>query len=73
MRDLRAGGVGVVGCTWWSLFDMFEWTYRHGTAPARAYQLAMGRWELAPDSAGRLRRVRTAVADRFRHHAAFDR
>ncbi|HEY8471028.1 MAG TPA: family 1 glycosylhydrolase [Natronosporangium sp.] len=69
VRELRASGVDVVGYTWWSLFDMVEWTYRHGTGPAEAYLLAMGLWDLVPDGAGVLRRVRTPVADRFRHHA----
>lgn len=69
VRDLRARGVDVVGYTWWSLFDMVEWTYRHGTGPAEAYLLAMGLWDLVPDGAGVLRRVRTPVADRFRYHA----
>lgn len=69
VRELRARGVDVVGYTWWSLFDMIEWTYRHGTGPVEGYRLAMGLWELAPDGAGGWRRVRTPVADRFRQYA----
>jgi hypothetical protein len=73
VRGLRAHGVDVVGYTWWSLFDMVEWTYRHGTGPAEDYLLAMGLWDLVPDSAGVLHRVRTPVADRFRYHATGSR
>jgi beta-glucosidase len=69
VRDLRASGVDVVGYTWWSLIDMVEWTYRHGTGPPEAYRLAMGLWDLVPGGAGKLRRVRNPVADRFRQHA----
>lgn len=69
VRRLRDRGVDVVGYTWWPLFDMVEWTYRHGSMPATAYQLAMGLWDLVDDGAGGLRRVANPVADRFREHA----
>nr|QZD56013.1 family 1 glycosylhydrolase [Glycomyces sp. TRM65418] len=69
LHDLRASGVDVVGYTWWPLFDMYEWTYRHSRMPREAHRLTMGLWELQ-DREGDLARVRTAVADRFRHHAA---
>ncbi|GAB4000468.1 hypothetical protein GCM10029992_32480 [Glycomyces albus] len=35
VRTLRDEGVDVVGYTWWPLFDMYEWTYRHSESPAR--------------------------------------
>ena len=79
VRGLRAGGLPVVGYTWWSLIDMYEWPYRealHGTAGAdrdgslERYHLSMGLYDLVPDGAGVLQRVSTPVADRFRHHAA---
>jgi beta-glucosidase len=66
VRALRDGGVNVVGYTWWPLFDMIEWTYRHGTGPALDHRLAMGLFDLEE---GTLRRVRNPVADRFRQHA----
>jgi len=69
VRGLRERGVDVVGYTWWPLFDMVEWTYRHGAEPVDAYRLAMGLWDLVRDDAGVLRRVRNPVADRFRYHA----
>ncbi|MCD0445368.1 family 1 glycosylhydrolase [Glycomyces sp. A-F 0318] len=68
VRGLRESGVDVVGYTWWPLFDMYEWTYRHSQAPREAHRLTMGLWELR-ERGGELARVRTAVADRFRHHA----
>lgn len=69
VRGLRERGVDVVGYTWWPLFDMIEWTYRQGTGPAPDYRLAMGLWDLVPDDAGVLRRIRNPVADRFHQHA----
>jgi beta-glucosidase len=71
VRTLRERGVDVVGYTWWSLFDMVEWTYRHGADPMDAYQLPMGLWELVREGEV-LRRVRTDAADRFRQHALAD-
>lgn len=69
VRQLRGQGVDVVGYTWWPLFDMIEWTYRHGTEPAWSYRLPMGLWDLVRGGTGVLRRERNPIADRFRHHA----
>ncbi len=69
VHGLREEGVDVVGYTWWPLFDMYEWTYRHSELPREAHRLTMGLWELQERGDG-LARVRTAVADRFRRHAA---
>jgi len=70
VKDLRAHGVPVVGYTWWSLIDMYEWTYRDGAGSLADYHLSMGLWDLVPDGAGVLQRVKNPVADRFRQHAA---
>ena len=69
VRRLRREGVDVVGYTWWSVFDMHEWTYRHGDGPVDDYLLPMGLWRLELDADGRYRRVRTAAADRYRELA----
>jgi beta-glucosidase/6-phospho-beta-glucosidase/beta-galactosidase len=66
---LRDRGVPVVGYTWWAVIDMVEWTYRHGEGGVMDYMLAMGLWDLVEDEDGALRRVRNAVADRFRELA----
>ncbi|SDT10199.1 family 1 glycosylhydrolase [Jiangella sp. DSM 45060] len=68
VRRLRAGGVPVVAYTWWPVFDMYEWTYRHSTAPRESHRLTMGLWELS-ERDGVLHRVPTPLVDRFRTHA----
>lgn len=72
VHDLRADGVDVVGYTWWPLFDMVEWTYRHSDAPPMDHRLEMGLFDLVQTSSG-LERRRTAVADAFAVHARTER
>ncbi|MEL7977463.1 family 1 glycosylhydrolase [Isoptericola sp. F-RaC21] len=69
IRRLRADGHEIVGYTWWPVFDMYEWTYRHGTGPREDYLLTMGLWDLVEDGAGGLDRRRTPVADTYRELA----
>ena len=74
IRTLRELGHQIVGYTWWPVFDMYEWTYRHTTAPRAEHLLTMGLWDLVEDGSGGLDRRRTPVADVFRelateHHA----
>lgn len=69
VKALRSDGVPVVGYTWWPLFDMYEWTYRHSTAPRAEHLLSMGLFDLVETPSGRLDRRRNPVADRFAEHA----
>lgn len=73
LDDLRAEGVPVVGFTWWPLFDMYEWTYRHSTGPRSDHLLTMGLFDLVERPGGHLDRVRNPAADRFRELAAKSR
>lgn len=66
---LRAAGTDVIGYTWWPLFDMYEWTWRHSSAPREAHRLAMGLYDLAETDQG-LARVENTLAERFRALAA---
>jgi hypothetical protein len=61
-----------VGYTWWPLFDMYEWTYRHATGPRAQHLLTMGLFDLVESAEG-LRRERTPVADAFTALAAESR
>jgi hypothetical protein len=69
VHSMRESGRDIVGYTWWSLLDMFDWTYRHASGAPEEHQLELGLWALVRDTDGNLRRVRTPVADRFRAHA----
>ncbi|MFB2554982.1 family 1 glycosylhydrolase [Herbiconiux liangxiaofengii] len=71
LQAARAEGLPVVGYTWWPLFDMYEWTYRHSTAPRAAHLLSMGLYDLVEpvDAGGPLGRRENPVAARFREHA----
>ncbi|NAZ80780.1 family 1 glycosylhydrolase [Kineococcus sp. R8] len=69
LHALRAEGRRVLGYTWWPLFDMYEWTYRHSTRPRRDHLLTMGLYDLVETSSG-LARVRNPVEEEFRRLAA---
>ncbi|WP_235577399.1 family 1 glycosylhydrolase [Rathayibacter sp. Leaf294] len=69
LGELRAEGTEVVGYTWWPLFDMYEWTWRHSSAPRADHLLTMGLHDLVETPSGRLDRRRNPVADRFLSHA----
>ena len=68
VEELRAAGTDVVGYTWWPLFDMYEWTYRHSTGPRAEHRLTMGLFDLV-EGASSLERVRNSLADRFAAYA----
>lgn len=68
VRRLRGAGHRIVGYTWWPLFDMYEWTFRHGNGPRSDSLLAMGLWDLVESPDGLVRR-KNPVADQFRRHA----
>jgi beta-glucosidase len=68
LHELQADGVNVVGYTWWPLFDMYEWTWRHTSAPRADHLLTMGLHDLVETSGGLIRR-RNPVADTFQRHA----
>jgi len=68
IEDLRSGGISIVGYTWWPLFDMIEWTWRHTSAPPLAHRLAMGLYDLV-ETEGGLQRRRNSVAKAYRAHA----
>ncbi|MFC0680617.1 family 1 glycosylhydrolase [Lysobacter korlensis] len=69
---LRAGGMPIVGYTWWPLFDMYEWTFRHSSGPRADHLLTMGLFDLVETESGLARR-RNPTADRFSHHATAHR
>lgn len=66
---VRSEGLDVVAYTWWPLFDMYEWTWRHSGAPRGDHQLSMGLYALK-ETPHSLARIETPLVQRFRDHAA---
>jgi beta-glucosidase len=62
VRNLREGGVPVVGYTWWPMFSLVSWGYQHGNKPLEDYMVHLGMWDL--DS--KLNRIETPVAQSYR-------
>ena len=65
VRDLRAGGVPVIGYTWFPMFTMIDWKYRTGTRPVNRYRIELGMWRLRDGDEGP-RWIATPVVERFR-------
>jgi hypothetical protein len=42
IRALRRQGVPLVGYTWWPLFDLIDWSYRHGARPIEEFITRLG-------------------------------
>jgi beta-glucosidase len=65
VKGLRHEGVPIVGYTWWPLFALVTWAYRQGRRPVSDHLAQMGLWDIVPDPADPLRRVRTPAADAY--------
>ncbi|QRM30256.1 family 1 glycosylhydrolase [Microvirga sp. VF16] len=62
-RQLREEGIPLVGYTWWPMFALVTWAYRQGRRPVTDHLAQMGLWDIVPDEADPLRRVRTPAVD----------
>lgn len=62
-RQLREEGVPLVGYTWWPMFSLVTWAYRQGRRPVTEHLAEMGLWDIVPNEADPLRRVRTPAVD----------
>jgi len=40
--QVRAEGVPLIGYTWWPLFDLIDWSYRHGARPIEEFITRLG-------------------------------
>jgi len=49
IKQLRTGGIPVIGYTWFPLFTMIDWQYRTGAAPLDAYRLDLGLYRMGDD------------------------
>jgi beta-glucosidase len=65
IRRLRDRGVPVLGYTWFPMFTMIDWRYRHGRAPLEDYRIELGLFTL--DESGAQGRWRaTPLVEQFR-------
>lgn len=70
VRDLRRGGVPVVGYTWFPMLSLYRWECRQSTRPIDGYLMHLGLYELERDAERCLRRRATPLVDRYREHMA---
>jgi beta-glucosidase len=49
---LRGAGVPLVGYTWWPLFDLIDWSYRHSARPLEEFIARLGPQTLDPAQLG---------------------
>ncbi|HET9208841.1 MAG TPA: family 1 glycosylhydrolase [Thermoanaerobaculia bacterium] len=69
IHRLRAGGIPVLGYTWFPLFTMIDWRYRYGKRPVEDYRLDLGLYTLAPEGSERRWRP-TPLVEQFRRYVA---
>jgi hypothetical protein len=53
VKKLRAGGVPVIGYTWFPLFTMVDWRYRLGRRAMNHYYINLGLYKLDDAGSGR--------------------
>jgi len=46
VKYLRGRGVPVLGYTWFPMFTMIDWRYRHGRGPVDQYRIELGLYKL---------------------------
>jgi beta-glucosidase/6-phospho-beta-glucosidase/beta-galactosidase len=67
VRRLRGQGIPVIGYTWFPMFTMIDWRYRHGKRPIEAYRIELGLYTLNDDGA---RRRPTPLVEQWRAYVA---
>lgn len=66
VKRLRSRGIPLAGYTWWPVLAIVTWAYRQGVHPAAYYLKQMGLWDLDPDPAAELRRIKTPLVEAYR-------
>jgi hypothetical protein len=69
IRDLRAGGVPVIGYTWFPLFTMVDWRYRFSQEPLENFYLELGLYRLNRESEGP-RWIETPLVEQIKKYIA---
>ena len=69
IRDLRVGGVPVIGYTWFPLFTMIDWRYRFSQEPLENFYLELGLYKLNREHA-KPRWLATPLVDQIKGYIA---
>jgi beta-glucosidase/6-phospho-beta-glucosidase/beta-galactosidase len=69
VKYLRSQRVPVLGYTWFPMFTMIDWRYRHGQSPLDHYRLELGLYRLGDDPAGG-RWIPTPLVEQVRNYIA---
>jgi beta-glucosidase/6-phospho-beta-glucosidase/beta-galactosidase len=70
VKYLRGQRVPVVGYTWFPMFTMIDWRYRHGQSPLEHYRLELGLYRLSDDPAQEGRWSATPLVEQMRGYIA---
>ena len=70
VEALRGDGVPVAATFWFPMLDLYDWSYREGTAPADEYLMRFGLVDLVRGPDNVLRRIPNAAFDRWRERIA---
>lgn len=68
VKQVRSEGVPVIGYTWFPLFTMIDWRYRHGRRPAAQYRVELGLYTLGNGHGWRWHA--TPLVNQFRSYVA---
>lgn len=66
IKRLRTQGIPVIGYTWFPMFTMIDWRYRHGSRPIDRYRIELGLFRLNGKSSHPGRWEETRLANEFR-------
>ena len=71
VKYLRGQRVPVVGYTWFPMFTMIDWRYRHGQSPLEHYRLELGLYRLSDDPAAAAGRwIATPLVEQVQNYIA---
>jgi beta-glucosidase len=70
VKYLRSQRVPVVGYTWFPMFTMIDWRYRHARAPLEHYHLELGLYRLNNDPTAERRWSATPLVEQVQNYIA---
>ena len=66
IKNLRSGGVPIIGYTWFPLFTMIDWRYRFSNEPLENFYLELGLYRLNRETGKRW--LETPLVEKFRRY-----